>query len=110
MAVRDYHPILRKEGIILSSALLQNSDAPEKPFQRFSASATMSILYDYPTLEHEYDETLTAIHAFIGRVSEAAVPGAYLVDLFPWMMHIPEKYVSTSSYTCLIILTTILHH
>ena len=52
----------------------------------------MSILYDYPTLETEHHETITQIHAFIDRMSAAAAPGAHLVELFPWMIHIPERY------------------
>jgi hypothetical protein len=55
----------------------------------------MSILYDYPTLENEHDETITRIHAFIDRMSAATAPGAYLVELFPWMIHIPERYESS---------------
>jgi cytochrome P450 len=94
VAVRDYHPILRKEAILLSSALLENPNILEKHFQRFAASTIMSILYDYPTLQNEHDKTLTDIHAFIDRVSAAAAPGAHLVELFPWMMYIPERYVS----------------
>jgi hypothetical protein len=94
VAVCDYHPILRKESILLASALLENPDGLDKHFQRFAASAIMSILYDYPTLENEHDKTLTDIHAFIDRMSAASAPGAHLVELFPWMMHIPEKYVS----------------
>jgi hypothetical protein len=54
----------------------------------------MSILYDYPTLENEHDETITQIHSFIDRMSAASAPGAYLVDLFPRMIHIPERYGS----------------
>ena len=53
----------------------------------------MSMLYDYPTLETENDKTLSEIHAFIDRLSVAAVPGTYLVDVFPWMMRIPERFV-----------------
>ena len=56
----------------------------------------MSILYDYPTLENEYEETISQIHAFIDRMSAASAPGAHLVDLFPWMIYIPERYVSIS--------------
>ena len=56
----------------------------------------MSILYDYPTLENEDDENLQGIHAFIRRVSEASTPGSYLVEMFPWMIHIPERYDSES--------------
>jgi hypothetical protein len=51
----------------------------------------MSILYDYPTLKTENDKSLKQIHAFTDRVSEAASPGAHLVELFPWMMHIPDR-------------------
>jgi len=94
IVVRDYHPIYRKEAILLASAILDNPDALDKHIQRSSASATMSILYDYPTLENEHDETLTKIHAFIDRMSAASAPGAHLVELFPWMIHIPERYGS----------------
>ena len=89
--VRDYHPVFCKEAILLASAMSENPNALDKHIQRSSASATMSILYDYPTLENE-DETLTNIHAFIDRLSAATAPGAYLVELFPWMIHIPERY------------------
>ena len=91
--VRDYHPILFKEAILLASALLRNPEAREKHFQRCSASATMSILYDYPTLETENDKTLKEIHAFNDRESEASAPGAHLVEIFPWMVHIPDRSV-----------------
>ncbi|KAH9035340.1 cytochrome P450 [Lactarius pseudohatsudake] len=92
VAVRDYHPILRKEATILSSALLDDQGDLEKHFQRFAASSIMSILYDYPTLENNNDETLKRIHMYISRVSKAAAPGAYLVELLPWMMYIPEMF------------------
>jgi hypothetical protein len=94
IAVRDYHPVFCKEAILLASAALQNPEALDKHIQRSSASATMSILYDYPTLENEHDKTLTGIHAFIDRMSAASAPGAHLVELFPWMIYIPERYVS----------------
>jgi hypothetical protein len=91
VAVRDYHPILGKEAIILSSALLENPNTQEKHIQRFSASAIMSILYNHPTLENEHDKAITEIHAFIDRMTAAAIPGSHLVELFSWMMHIPDR-------------------
>ena len=57
-AIRDYHPILRKEDIVLASALLENPSALERHFQRVTASPTLSIMYDYPTLGTEEDENL----------------------------------------------------
>ena len=53
----------------------------------------MSILYDYPALETEDDKDLKEIHVFNDYVSEAAAPGAHLVELFSWMMHIPDRCV-----------------
>jgi hypothetical protein len=62
----------------------------------------MSILYDYPTLESEHDKAITRIRAFISLISAAGAPGAHLVELLPWMIHIPERYTSISSIVCLI--------
>ena len=66
------------------------------------------MLYDYPTLETENDKTLTEIHAFINRLSTAAVPGASLVDVFPWMMYIPERFVLI--YMTFLSLSSIMLH
>jgi hypothetical protein len=96
VVVRDYHPVFCKEAILLASAILDSPDALDKHIQRSSASATMSILYDYPTLENEHDETITQIHTFIDRMSAASAPGAHLVEKFPWMIYIPERYESIS--------------
>ncbi|KAH9058308.1 cytochrome P450 [Lactarius vividus] len=92
VAVRGYHNVLRKEGALLTSALIANPGALEKHFQRAAASATMSILYDYPTLESENDKNLNEILAYAECTSRATAPGAYLVELFPWMLHIPERF------------------
>jgi hypothetical protein len=82
--------------------MIDNPDAMDTHIRRSSASATMSILYDYPTLENEHDETLAEIHAFNDHMSAATAPGAHLVELFPWMIHIPERYESIWSTVCLI--------
>jgi len=96
VVVRDYHPIFRKEAILLAFAILKNAEGLDENIERSAASATMSILYDYPTLESEHDEALTRVHAFINHLSAAAAPGAHLVELFPWMIYIPERYASVN--------------
>ena len=53
----------------------------------------MSILYDYPTIETE-DDKIKEIHAFNRHIAEAAAPGAHLVEIFPWMMHMPDRYLA----------------
>jgi hypothetical protein len=90
--VRDYHPTFRKEATILAFSILDNPQLLVEHVERSTASATMSILYDHPTLEDRHDKAITEIHAFIDRVVAAGGLGAYLADLFPWMMYIPERY------------------
>ena len=99
--VRDYHPTLSKEAIILASSILKTPKALEQHFKRSSASATMSILYGYPTLEDEHDETVTEINTFVERMSAAGAPGAHFVEFLPWMSYIPERYTSMPHIVCL---------
>lgn len=100
--VRDYHPTLSKEAVVLASSILKNPKALDQHFKRSSASATLSILYDYPTLENEHDQTVTEINTFVERISAAAAPGgAHLVELLPWMIYIPERYASMPYIVCL---------
>ncbi|KAH8987346.1 cytochrome P450 [Lactarius hatsudake] len=90
-AVRNYHSILRKEGVLLTSALLADPRALEKHFKRTTASTMMSILYDYPTLRSENEKSVKEAFAHADRMSESIDPGAYFVELLPWMLHTPES-------------------
>jgi cytochrome P450 len=95
-AVQSYHPIHLKEATILVSSLLAPSVSldPDKKFQRSTASTILSIVYDHPTTVSEHDQTVEQIDAYNLRLSKAAIPGSYLVDIFPWMIHIPERSCS----------------
>ena len=92
-AVRDFYPILTKEATLLVSALLTDSSSSDrmKHFQRTGTSVIMSILYDYPTLTSEHDQIIEKIDKYNKRVGRAGMPGNFLVELFPWMMYIPER-------------------
>lgn len=92
-AVQDYYPILTKETTILASALLTNPprDDRHRHFRRTGASAIMSIVYDYPTLASLRDKAVEDIETFDHRVSQSALPGRFFVEMFPWMMYIPER-------------------
>jgi len=92
-AVQNYYPIQTKEATILASSLVSSSanvDLP-KQFHRAAASTIMSIIYDYPTLESINDPDVKNNEDFMLRVSHAMKLGRYLVDIFPWMIYIPER-------------------
>ncbi|KAH9015708.1 cytochrome P450 [Lactarius hengduanensis] len=76
-AVQAYYPVLTKEATVLVSALLTNSSSSDrtKHFQRAATSAIMS-------------ELITTING----IEYAATPGNFLVESFPWMMYIPERF------------------
>jgi hypothetical protein len=87
--LQRYYPIQMKEATILVLSLLTPSVSldPDKQFQRLTASTIMSIVYDHPTIVSEHDHTVKQIEEFNGRISEAALPAAHFVDIFPWMVH-----------------------
>ncbi len=92
-AVQNYHPIQMKEATVLISTLLKPSTDrnQDRHLRRVAASTIMSILYDYPTVMSDHDHAVEKIEQYIDQVSDAATMGAYFVDIFPWMKHIPER-------------------
>jgi len=100
--VRDYRrPTFSKEAIILASSILRNPKPLDQDFKRSSASATMSILCGYPTLEDGYDETVREINTFGERLSAAGTPREHLVELLPWVIYIPERCAFMPYIVCL---------
>jgi hypothetical protein len=89
--VQRYHPIQTKEATILVSALLTNPENRNKHFLRAGASTIMAILYDYPTLLTEHDKAVEDIDRLTHRGTRALASGSFLVELFPWMIHIPQR-------------------
>jgi hypothetical protein len=88
--VPDYHSIQTKEATILVSSLLTPfvSVNPDKHFRRLATSTIMSILYDCPTSMTEHDDAIKGIEEYLLRLGKTLLPGSYLVEIFPWMVHI----------------------
>ena len=90
VAVQRYHPVQTKEATILVSALLADPKNREQHIQRTAASAIMSITYDYPTLASGQDKAVQEMDKSIHFTARAA-SGTFLVEFFPWMIHIPQR-------------------
>jgi cytochrome P450 len=93
-AVQNYHPIQMKEATILVSSLLTPSANPKQDvhFRRLAASTIMSIVYGYPTIMSEHDLVVEKIEKYNDRLGNTLE--SFLIDMFPWMKHIPERYES----------------
>ena len=91
-AVQRYHPIQKKEANILVTSLLTNPSDRKKHFMRAGASTIMAILYDYPTLASAHDKAIEDIDRNIHWNTQATAFGSFLVESFPWMLHIPQRH------------------
>ncbi|KAK0205295.1 cytochrome P450 [Desarmillaria ectypa] len=89
--VNQYHPIQIAEAVLLAADLLAEPDRWVSHVRRTAASTIMSIVYDRPPTS-EQDPSIKRINDFATRLTRAAMPGAHLVESFPWMQRIPSKY------------------
>jgi hypothetical protein len=91
-AVQHYHHIQTKEANILVTSLLTNPDDRKQHFVRAGASLIMAILYDYPTLAPTLDKAIDDVERSVQWSKRTSTIGAFFVDSFPWMLHIPQRY------------------
>jgi cytochrome P450 len=91
-AVQRYHPIQTKEANILVTSLLTNPEDRKQHFMRAGASTIMAILYDYPTLASAHNKAIEDIERNLLCSKQATALGSFLVESFPWMLHIPQRY------------------
>ncbi|KAH9015899.1 cytochrome P450 [Lactarius hengduanensis] len=80
------------EAILLTSGLLAQPAMWDQHIRRTTASVAMTITYDTPPIVSEQDPGVKAIDDIMARVTRATLPGAHLVELFPWMLHIPSRF------------------
>ena len=103
VAVQRYHPIQTKEATIMVSALLADPESRVQHFKRTAASAIMSITYDHPTLASGLDKVVQDMDRSLHWASRAAA-GTYLVEFFPWMIHVPQRSTPFPSFQhCILI-------
>jgi hypothetical protein len=90
-AVESFKITQLNEAILLTSGLLTHPTTWDKHFRRTTASMVMSVIYDTPPITSELNSSVKAVNDFVARICRAALPGAHLVEFFPWMMHIPSR-------------------
>jgi cytochrome P450 len=71
--------------------LLAEPDNWDGHLRRTAASSIMTMVYDEPPIISGNDQSVRLINDFVARLTRAALPGAHLVEFFPWMMYIPAR-------------------
>lgn len=54
-----------------------------------AAGSVLSIIYGWPPLDSSMDPIVDDINGWVHKLAKEAMPGARLVELFPWMVYIP---------------------
>ncbi|VDB83464.1 unnamed protein product [Peniophora sp. CBMAI 1063] len=80
-----------EEALVLARNGLQNPAMWDKHLRCASASMMLCSVYAEPPVTSELDIRVSHINAFADRVTHACSPGAYWVDLLPWMRYIPRS-------------------
>ncbi|KAI0792996.1 cytochrome P450 [Irpex lacteus] len=88
-AVEKYLPIQAEAAAHAVSRILAQPDSWEDNLKRYTASAILSSVYGWPTFSTE-GPIIKRLHAHTARIASAVVPGAFLVDFFPFMKYFPS--------------------
>ncbi|KAF9473301.1 cytochrome P450 [Pholiota conissans] len=87
--VSKYWDIQRKEAHMLLHRLLQSPENLHCHLQRNAAAVIMGITYGIDAVDTQNRYIEVAEKALDG-MAQAASPGAFLVDLLPFLKHVPE--------------------
>ncbi|KAI0028825.1 cytochrome P450 [Vararia minispora EC-137] len=96
-AAGNYYAIEGEEAARLALALANNKEAATAGsfsplFVHFAASIILAITYDRPVRNAEDAELVKTVKRMTLFLTKAAAPGSHLVDLFPWMLAIPDRF------------------
>lgn len=99
-----YQPAQIAESILLALGILNDPSQWHPHVQRASASFTMNLLYgsdpeskrkgekvESVATADANDSRVAEINDFVARLTSALLPGAHLVEFFPWMKYIPAR-------------------
>ncbi|KAL0068086.1 hypothetical protein AAF712_004746 [Marasmius tenuissimus] len=89
-AANNYRGMQEAEAYILSYQLLQTPADWDDHLQRASNSLMLSVIYGLPPRLNSLDPNIRRTNEFVSGLLTAAAPGAYLVEYFTWMKHLPR--------------------
>lgn len=89
----DIRLVQQKEATLLAADMLKDPRDWLSHLHRAVSSANMNLVYGTPSLASASDLKLVWLEDFVARITKAALPGAHLSQVFPWLRHVPSRYV-----------------
>ncbi|PPQ65061.1 hypothetical protein CVT26_015757 [Gymnopilus dilepis] len=93
-AVQKYEHVEAREA---AATVVQILEAPERWYdhiKRTSASTILAVLYGWPSVKTEDENLIHRIASVVIRMVKSVVPGTYLVNVFPFLNHLPRWMAS----------------
>ncbi|VDB97878.1 unnamed protein product [Peniophora sp. CBMAI 1063] len=94
VVVHDLDEYQLSEALGLARSGVQDPTAWDGYLRRAAASLMLSSLYGERPLESERDPRVVYINALNEQLSNSFAPGAYWVEMMPWMRHIPSRFAA----------------
>ncbi|KAF4621791.1 hypothetical protein D9613_012201 [Agrocybe pediades] len=88
-ASEKYKPLQAKEAALAVIGMIDNPDTWEKQLKRATAAVILTAVYDWDSITEKDEPIVHRIDAVSARLSEAAAPGAYIVEFFHFLKHVP---------------------
>ncbi|KAJ3558862.1 hypothetical protein NM688_g675 [Phlebia brevispora] len=88
-ATAAYQPLQEKESALLALHILDDPEKWSSHLKRSVASTMLCAVYGWLSIDSSADSMVKRINDLMERVFHATLPGNYLVEFFPSMLHLP---------------------
>ncbi|KAF5372138.1 hypothetical protein D9758_005075 [Tetrapyrgos nigripes] len=85
----NYYTMQRNEAVFSAHSLLSDPDNWKSHIERTSSSTALSLMYDLPLIQSSQDPSIHWMNHYIHEVVTAMTPGAHLVEMLPFLQHLP---------------------
>ncbi|TFY59669.1 hypothetical protein EVG20_g7696 [Dentipellis fragilis] len=89
---RQYYSMQTTEAVLLTMNLLEAPEHWDKYLRRNAASLIMTMVYDKSPIQSDSDLSVRDINNYAKKLGAATRPGAHLVEFFPSVMNIPDRF------------------
>ncbi|KAK7061237.1 O-methylsterigmatocystin oxidoreductase [Favolaschia claudopus] len=90
-ALVDYHHVLLGKVRDMLRSLLSSPDNYEEHVKVMISAVIMAMIYDYDVKSMK-DRYVDLQQEAMQRLSEAAIPGRFMVNIFPWLKYVPAWF------------------
>jgi hypothetical protein len=91
-AAQDFRPVQHESAIQLAVSLLREPQEWFPITQRSSASTLLRLVYGKAPSQAKIDESVKLFEGFNLGLARAAMPGAYMVEMLPWLKYVPSMF------------------